>query len=185
MSTEHSEPQSSPEPESIPFWKKALLGLAVLALIAGFALKATADENPVAQNGMSGVQSVGGGNSLTGGDPIPGIGAGETIEDDSMSSYSPFFVKGGFSFLIAFCVGWALRVFFKISALVVGVVALALFGLQKAGFVDPNWDAMSGWWDSISGKVMQSTKGMKGFLTGNLPSAGLAGLGLFTGFKRG
>ncbi|HPF13213.1 MAG: hypothetical protein H6830_05925 [Planctomycetes bacterium] len=185
--SEPKEPSThEPEPSPMPRWKMVAIGAAVLFLLVGLALRAQAPDPASTQSGMSGVQSTGGAVNLVGGGQgaAPGQTPGQAVEDESISSYSPFFVKGGFSFLIAFCVGWALRTFFKVSALVVGVLALALFGLQKVGWVNVDWTAMSDWWDQIAGKVMAQTEGIKGFLTGNLPSAGLGALGLLTGFKR-
>ncbi|MEZ5973731.1 MAG: FUN14 domain-containing protein [Planctomycetota bacterium] len=146
-------------------------------MVVGLVLKSQQPERPA---GMSGVAGVSGAQSLTSGGAtaIP-------AEEEGLSTWSPFFVKGGFSFLIAFCVGWALRAFFKVSALVVGVIAIGVFALQKSGFVDVDWQAMSQHWDTFAGKLREHGEGLKDFMTGNLPSAGLAALGLVTGFTRG
>lgn len=187
MSEEREERVDEAGSKKVVAWKVGLVGMAVLFLAVGWMLKRSPEEVRQANQAMSAQGA--GGSQLVGGNGLPGWGgegAGETGEADSgLQGYAPFFVKGGFSFLIAFCVGLALRVFFKGTALVVGAIALALFGLQQVGWVTVDWNAMSDWWDQISGKVLAKTEGFRGFMTGNLPSAGLASLGLFTGFKKG
>jgi uncharacterized membrane protein (Fun14 family) len=39
--------------------------------------------------------------------------------------------------------------FFKLTAFVVGVYALGLFGLTYVGWVDVDWNAISLWWDGM------------------------------------
>lgn len=93
--------------------------------------------------------------------------------------------KGGLSFFLAFCVGYALRTFIKGAMLVIGIVALAIFGLQKAGIVgEIDWEVARGYWDDLTAGIGRQFESLKTFVAGSLPSAGSAGLGLLVGFRR-
>ncbi len=197
----HLEDQAA-ESQLIPLWKKMLVAVAVLFLIVGFSMRSRAagvqqdDDQAVATEGTQATQ---GGHGLVADDPSVQLGTavqsnglsvdvgvqGVPVEDESAFSYSPFFIKGGFSFLIAFCVGLAVRMFLKVTGLFVGVVALALFLLNKAGWVDVDWQTMSDQWDRFSGTIASQADGFKSFITGSLPAAGMGALGLFAGFKKG
>ncbi len=199
---ENSAEDHATDPLVIPFWKKVLVAVAVLFLIVGFSMRSQASEVPevgdrrVETGSAQGTPTV---NGLVGNDPtIPigtavqgdglevGVGVqGVPVESEPAFSYSPFFIKGGFSFLVAFCVGLAVRMFLKVTGLFVGVVALALFLLNKAGWVDVDWQTMSDQWDRLSGTIANQADGMRSFITGSLPAAGLGALGLFAGFKKG
>ena len=98
--------------------------------------------------------------------------------------WSPFFIKGGFSFFVGFCIGYALRAFFKISAVALGLVFLVVFGLEYAGLLQVDWDSAGELYDAAIAKLGTEFDSAKAFITGSLPSAGLAGLGLYAGFKR-
>ena len=177
-------------------WQKALLFMAVIFIGLGFALGAAAEESEVQQAEMASMPA-GGESTLkpsnlvssggTFGDN-PAEGAAPGPEEDSMTSastWSPFFVKGGFSLFLAFCMGYALRTFFKISAIFIGLLGLALFGLAKLGVIEPDWTAMEGWFDTLKAHATADFVSLKDFIAGSLPSAGFATLGLFTGFKKG
>ena len=114
------------------------------------------------------------------------IGDGSTPpEPEAAPLWAPLLAKGGLSFFVAFCVGYALRTFLKGTMLVIGVVALAIFGLQKAGIVgEINWAVAQGYWDDLTAGIGRQFESLKTFITGSLPSAGSAGLGLVAGFRR-
>lgn len=177
-------------------WQKALLFLAVVFIGVGFALGAVADEAEPQQAEMASMPA-GGEDMLkssslvssggTSGDKSAGESAPDPEEGSmtSASTWSPFFVKGGFSFFLAFCMGYALRTFFKVSAIFIGLLGLAFFGLAKIGAIEPDWSAMEGWFDTLMAHAKADFVSFKDFIAGSLPSAGLATLGLFTGFKKG
>ena len=98
--------------------------------------------------------------------------------------WSPFFLKGSFSFFVAFCVGYATRVWLKAAALVLGTFFLGVFLLSYAGALDVDWTTLESWWDALTARVRSEAADFKTFVTGSLPAAGLAGLGLLAGFKR-
>lgn len=121
--------------------------------------------------------------------PDPDHPTGSTDEDEvkaepGAAGWSPFFLKGGFSFFAAFCVGYATRVWLKMMAFFLGTFLIGIFLLSYAGAIDPNWVKMEGWYDIIVARIESEAVDFKTFLTGSLPQAGLAGLGLVAGFKR-
>lgn len=106
------------------------------------------------------------------------------LEDDEGLPISPAMIQGGLSFIVGFSVGFALRTFLKMSLFVAGVVFLAIFGLSYAGFVEVRWDAMEESFNRLVASVEGEVTEFQSFITGTLPSAGLAGLGLFSGFRK-
>lgn len=185
---EGAEPSSRPP---IQPWKRVLLGLAVLSVLVGLGLQAFGGESAPAGGSSPGVTPGGTGNELSGSflpqsggeAPTSGSQGSQEAEPEGLAAWSPMFVKGGFSFFVGFCIGYALRAFFKISAIVLGVIFLALLGLQQVGFVEIDWAALSDAWDVLVERLSGEFGGIREFLTGSLPSAALAGLGLFTGFQ--
>ena len=124
--------------------------------------------------------SLGPGTSIGGGTPTSG-----TEDSAAKTLWAPLFAKGGLSFFIAFCIGYALRTFLKGTMLVIGVVALAVFGLQKAGLIDTvNWEKAQGYWDSLTANLGEQFESFKSFVSGSLPSAASGGVGLVAGFRR-
>ena len=99
--------------------------------------------------------------------------------------WAPLLAKGGLSFFLAFCVGYALRAALKILFLTVGLAALAVFGLQYAGFLgEVQWDRLTEFWDVGVAAAREQADGLQAFITGSLPSAASGTLGIFTGFRR-
>jgi len=167
-------------------WKRVLLGVAALFVVLGGALRVAGGASarqgsPSSTSGSDVPRSTlvgqGGGQQA----PATSAGAGE---DSAASEWSPFFLKGGFSFFVAFCVGYAMRVWLKISFLVIGTFFAGVFLLSYFGAMHVDWATIQGWYDQLAGLVREEASDFRSFLTGSLPQAGLAGLGLVTGFKR-
>jgi uncharacterized membrane protein (Fun14 family) len=172
------------ESRGLPVWKKILLALAALSLLVGLGMRFSGlgDGSSGDRGGAMRTQSSDGQTLVEGGDQ--GTAATGETEGDGLRGFAPLFVKGGFSFFIGFCLGYALRAFFKISAMVIGLFALALFGLQYAGFLTVDWAQLEQGYDWLVGHVKNEAGGFKTFITGSLPAAGLATLGLVAGFKK-
>lgn len=136
-----------------------------------------------AGNSLLPTSSSGASGSDDGGEPnsLPRI---ETQAEDEGGNWSPALMKLGFSFFVGLAIGYAVRAFLKVTLLFAGIVLLAVFGLNYFGLVQVDWSAMEGVWDSFIANVQDEAGHFKTFITGSLPSAGMAGLGLFTGFKR-
>ena len=172
-----------------PRWKRFLLMGAAVFLVIGVALKgiefASGSDNSsgsISSSGGSGSGNPAGAQGFlpTGGGTTD-TGAGDDGEERPWSS---FFFFGGFSFFVGFCVGYALRAFFKFSAITIGVIMLAMFGLSYLGFVDVNWSEMKEMFDNLIGRVREESEHFKSFITGSLPSAAAGSTGLFAGFRR-
>ena len=190
-----------PPRKPLPRWKKVLLGLAAVLFVAGAGIKlygyATGRGRPeqtVASNpragGASLVEGAGGGSLVGTPGTVHGPGDEEAAdggegEASTSQSLSPAFMKGGLGFLLGFCMGYALRTFFKISALFVGVGLLGYFGLVHFHILPPpDWTALEQRFDQLVESFKGQASAFQAFLASNLPSAGLGAAGLVTGFKK-
>jgi uncharacterized membrane protein (Fun14 family) len=151
-----------------PAWVKVML-LGAVALMATGLIVPLVTHSPPPANSVGTLSS-----SLATSDSTPSSGA----------SWSPAVFKLGFSFFVGFVVAYALRWFLKVALLAAGFMALLLFGLQYAGMVDIKWGAMEKQYDAGSGWVSRQTESFTSFVTGALPSAGAAAVGLFAGVRR-
>jgi uncharacterized membrane protein (Fun14 family) len=171
--------ENAPPREPLPVWKKVVFMLALLLGLSGLALTrtGTSDVQPASHGGGTGLD-VGAASFGAGGTQL-----GEAPEEESL--WAPLAMKGGLSFAIAFAVGFALRTFMSLTIVVLGVVALAIFGLQKAGIVgEIDWSVAQGHWDTLTANIGQQFESFKTFVTGSLPSAGAGTVGLGSGFRR-
>ena len=103
---------------------------------------------------------------------------------DGGDAWSFGFLKMGFSFFVGFSLGYALRVFMRVAVVFAGLFFALMFLLSYAGIVEVHWEVM----DSLFSRAMDNLGGQlteaRAFITGSLPSAGLAGLGLVAGYRR-
>jgi uncharacterized membrane protein (Fun14 family) len=184
-------------------WKKALLGLGALllaggAVIQGYGLVAGGRE-AAPKEVASGPKEGGGGDvGKIGHGLLPGEGPtlpGEGPEPEeprdeagapepALEEWSPAMVKGGLSLFVGFCVGYALRTFAKLAMLVIGLIFLGIFLLSWGGVVQVDWGKLGEGFDSVVAVLQSQFASLKTFLQGSIPSAGLAGLGLVSGFKK-
>ena len=183
-----SSPRSSTKPpRALPAWKKLLLVVAGVFVLVGAGL-GLARSSGKGSGGDATVQSTGTGERhfLSGEESTSGGTGTGAASEEGVTSYSPFFVKGGLSFFAGFAIGFALRAFFKVSLLVIGLLLLAFFGLSYSGVdvIHIDWTKLDGYFDQLVAAVKEQAGGFKTFVTGSLPSAALATLGLLTGFKR-
>lgn len=172
-------------------WQKVLLVLSVVLMVIGGALQVTAWVSGGQQTDAATPSSPGsGGSSLVSGlTTDTGAGAGDDdadVEPDptGLELYSPMIFRMGFSFFVGFAIAYALRQFVKISIIAIGILLLALFGLQYAGVIDVNWQAMNDHYDSIMAFLGSQTETFTTFVTGYLPSGASALAGMAIGFKR-
>ncbi len=178
--------EEAPSRFAIPTWKKVLLGCAVLSVLFGLSLRVFGGsgegETEVSRSGGAGPNAPQATSILPRTESPSGTET-ETEAEVGVGEWSPFFVKGGLSLFVGFCVGFALRAFFKISAIAVGVLFLVLIGLERVDFVEIHWDVLSQFYDGAVARLSDEFESFRGFVTGSLPSAGLGGVGLFAGFK--
>ena len=168
------------ERKGTPFWKKALLALAGLFVIAGLVLRFSggAEAQPAGDAGESGM--VGPASSLA---PGTGSEGGTDGSTGGASDWSPFFLQGGFGFFLGFSIGTVLRTFFKVFAFGAGLFFLLLIGLQYAGVEIP-WDSIRETYDNLAGRVAANADGFMDFLQGAIPATAFSGAGLVAGLKR-
>ena len=115
----------------------------------------------------------------------PGASAKQvTDEQEPISKWAGPLFRLGFSFVVGFCVAYALRAVFKLAVIFIGLIVLALFGLQYAGAVTIDWGAIGGHYDSVADWLAAQAGSFQRFVTGYLPSAGTAAVGLVAGFRR-
>lgn len=191
--------------EPIARWKKVLLGVSVVLMLAGAALRGYAyvrpagGESPAAetspQASSHGQAVAPGARGFLPGSPridAPTSESGQPSAEQSaverqlteLEVWSPVMMRLGFSFFAAFCIAYALRIFFKVSVLVFGMAMLLLMGLQYTGLVQVDWSAIDGRYQSAATWLADQFGSFRQFVTGQLPSASAAAAGLFSGFKR-
>ena len=170
------------------FWKKGCLVLSVILMVLGVGLPFVlpADAAPVATDAASvgGVDLALQPNGLAPADgDVPIAGASGTPSDPK-STLSPTLFRFGFSFFVGFAIAFALRSFMKISLVVLGLWFLLLFGLEYAGLIEVNWGALSQHYDSFAGWLRSEMSSVHTFITGRIPAAGAAAVGMVGGFTR-
>lgn len=168
------------ELRAMPRWKKILLGCAALFVVVGVVLMfvETPSETPSGGGGSTGI---GPSSSFVGeGDQGPGAQSASQSGD----AWSAGFFRLGFSFFAGFAIGYALRSFLKISLIVIGISLLLLFGLSYIELIEVHWDKIDGMFESLVERFKGESARFKSFITGSLPSAGLASLGLVAGLKK-
>lgn len=197
-----SSQNAGPTRKPLPKWKKSLLVLSVAAFVAGGSLHAfsyfkhrndppakqlSSDPSKAGAKSAFGVE-----NSLVDGGTRPtGTGDSGSSSIDSADSSSatdslaPFFMNGGLSFFVGFCMGYAIRTFFKITAFAIGTAALLFFALSYFHVI-PTMD-LSGWEDkfhSLMASLTHQFGNFRAFVEGHLPSSTAATAGIFTGWKK-
>jgi uncharacterized membrane protein (Fun14 family) len=116
-------------------------------------------------------------------------GTGRPLPPDSASTdvdtaWSSVFFRYGFSFFVGFALGYATRTFLKVLLIAVGTFAVGLFLLSYGGFVTVEWNAIDGAFEQFTEGVKVQAGAFRTFIAGSLPNAGLAGLGMYSGFRK-
>lgn len=108
----------------------------------------------------------------------------DDAEKSPLELYSPTIFRLGFGFFLGFAVAFALRAAFKVVLLVVGGVFLLLIGLQMAGLISVNWDAMENIYTHTTAWLGTQTESFTAFLRGYIPSGGSAVAGFGVGMLK-
>lgn len=166
-------------------WKSPSLIVAIVVTLVGLGLWAYATATKPAAPAARGATPDGVVSGFSSGDPLA-AGSGEvTASQRLIDKASPAVARFGASFIAGFCVAYAFKKFIKVTAIVVGVLFIAIFAMKKAGMIDLDWAAME---DTINRSVawLRGEAGaMKDFITGYLPSAASAAAGMFVGLRKG
>ncbi|MHC5024720.1 MAG: FUN14 domain-containing protein [Planctomycetota bacterium] len=166
-------------------WKKALLVGSIACMGIGIVLQLVVALSGPPDSGQVAGSSVD--PLVTSGFATEGPDGTEpvTTDEEGLGAWSPAIFRFGFSFFVGFCISYALRTFLRMTIIVIGVILLVLFGLQYAGVIDVNWEAMGGHYDSIVAWLGEQTSGFGEFIRGYLPSAAMGTFGAVVGFRRG
>lgn len=157
----------------MPRWKKLALLAAVGAIVTGAVLSAVAD--PAPPTGTSGLQA-----SLVQGSGAPtGQTAAAPVESPAKGVF-----RLGFSFVAGFCLGSFLRATLRVASIAIGFWLAMTVTLSYFGLVTVDWPAIENLWNRFITNVEAEWGNFQTFLTGSLPAAGLATLGLAAGLKR-
>lgn len=149
-------------------------------------LPANPGEKPAAGSSTATVETTRAANHGPGAGLAPQSRRGESgdvaaEEDDVLA---PAALQGGFSFFAAFAVGYALRAFLKLSLIYIGLVFLTMSVLAWIGWIEIRWNVPEEQFASLTETVKSQFESFRAFISGSLPSAGMAGLGLFAGLKK-
>jgi uncharacterized membrane protein (Fun14 family) len=116
---------------------------------------------------------------------VPEAPAEPADEEDGGIAWSPVLLRGGISFFAAFALAFAFRTFLRLALLFAGIWVASLLLLSSLGWIEVHWsvidDQFVGWTRTLG----EQFKSVTAFVAGSLPSAGLAGLGLLAGFRKG
>ena len=80
--------------------------------------------------------------------------------------------------------GYALRAFFRIFLVVIGLVFLVLTGFSYIELITVHWEVMEQMFHSFTERIRTDFDDFTTILTGRLPQAGLGAAGLFVGFRK-
>lgn len=160
-------------------WKIVLLALAGSSVIAGVFI---GSRPPADSGGASGGKT---GVMVSNFDGSTGQPSSAPPAESGGLDWGTMLKKGGISFFIAFCLGFAFRTFLKLALIFIGVWAASLFLLSEVGWLQVHWDLIDSHFRSIGTRLGDQLTSFQHFVAGSLPSASSAGLGLFVGFKKG
>lgn len=166
-------------------WRSPSLIIAFVVMLVGVGLWAYAAATKPDASAARGTTPDGVVSGFSSGDPLA-AGAGRAAPEPRLiDKASPAVARFGGCFVAGFCVAYAFKKFIKVTAIVAGVLFIAIFAMKKAGMIDLDWAIME---DTINRSVawLRGEAGaMKDFITGYLPSAGSAAAGMFVGLRKG
>ena len=85
----------------------------------------------------------------------------------------------------AFALAFALRSFLRLALVLAGLWVGSLLLLSSAGWIEVHWETIDAAFTGWTGTLGAQFRSLTAFVTGSLPSAGLGGLGLLAGFRKG
>lgn len=168
-------------------WKKLLVVSAGVLVLAGCIFQVLAWMNPPPDFGPSGGGTGGSGGTGLGSSFVESSGGGSTgsTVKTGDQAWSEGLFKLGFSFFAGFAIGSFVRGFLKLFLFFAGAALLLMFALDYFDVASIKWKRIDGWFDTAKDKILGETNSFREFISTRLPSGGMAGLGLFTGFKKG
>lgn len=89
----------------------------------------------------------------------------------------------GLSYIAGFFLGYGLRRFVKLTVLLSLAAVVAVFLMSKAGWIDLDWNSIETHLSDSFGWLTGQAEALKVFVTGYVPSAAAAGVGLVLGAR--
>ena len=96
---------------------------------------------------------------------------------------SPALFRFGLSYIAGFFLGYGLRRFVKLTIILSLVAFAAIFFMRKAGWIDLDWSSVESHLSDSFAWLKGQAEALKVFLTGYVPSAAAAGVGIFFGAR--
>ena len=115
--------------------------------------------------------------------PFPPAGAARGPGADPALFSPEHLLNLGFSFIVGLAVGFAFKIAFKIALVGGGLLLIALFALQHAGFIGINWSGMEAGYDSFAAWFGAYAGGLQEFMSKNLSNAASFTAGILLGLK--
>jgi uncharacterized membrane protein (Fun14 family) len=154
-----------------PKWTKVMFALSAVALVGG-AIWSLASTPATGSAGGGTVP----GTALVPGQPTP-EGSAATGSTTSAGVF-----RLGFSFVAGYCIGAFLRTTARFAAVAFGFWLVMTLLLAGNDLLTVNWTGIDQLWDRFWGGVEWNS--FERFLTGSLPAAGLASVGLYAGLRK-
>ncbi|KAA0213704.1 MAG: hypothetical protein DYG94_09415 [Leptolyngbya sp. PLA3] len=181
-------PRERRERKRLRPWQKALAVLSVVIALSGVGLMVyaagTRPEPAPASAGAPGTSSLVQGFAPDGNADSHQPTDGQAQTERLIDSTSGAVFRLGFGFFAGFAVGYAMRMFVRMTLVAAGIAILGLAGLQYAGMIEVDWEKISGGFDTFGAWFTEQTRGLGGFITGYLPTFGAGLAGAFVGFRR-
>ena len=96
---------------------------------------------------------------------------------------SPSLFRFGLSYIAGFFLGYGLRRFVKLTVILSLAAVAAVFVMRKAGWIDLDWNGIESHLSDSFAWLRGQAEALKVFVTGYVPSAAAAGVGLFMGAR--
>lgn len=160
-----------------PLWKSKLVLAAGVLTITGLAMWVYALATAPPAPAPGGVDS----SLVSGFAEGAGTSRAASTSDRLIDSASPAVLRFGGSFLGGCVLAYVFKKFIKVSLIITGLVAAAVYGLHRTGVVDFDADAVKGAVDRSFAWAKGEAAGFKDFIVGYLPSSVSACAGLVYG----
>lgn len=132
-------------------------------------------------------------NSFPSTTPAPGSGSGRQDSPEqtstpsapeNMNEWSPAFLRGGAGLFIGFCVGFAIRSFVKLGAVILGFYMLSLMMLSWMGWIEIHFPVIDAQLGNFSRHFTDQFESFKTFLAGSIPTTGVTAAGFYAGIRK-
>ena len=180
---------------SMPGWQKSLLGLALGAGVVGAGgqvyskLSPTSTANTQAvQKDSTGSSTAPPGRGFVGGSPqTPATPADQPApqpEPTWFEQHSPGLTRTGFSFIAAFIIGWAFRVFIKAMAIITALGVGAMLLLSHFRVINIDFSAAEQHYATATQWLGDQALRLKDVAIAHLPASTSGAVGMFVGLRK-